>query len=307
MSRVIGEQIANGVFGVPAETGRYHLYISRACPFSSRAVIARRLKGLEGVVSMSAVAPIRDARGWVFTEGQYADPVNGFRSLSEAYEASTPGYDGRVSVPVLWDRKTGRVVSNDSGEIMRMLGSAFDPVGGEPGVDLYPEPLRPEIDRLNERIAGGLNNAVYEAGLATTQEDYERGYRKVFSTLDALEERLASDRYLLGERPTEPDWRLFPTLARFDPIYATLFKLNRNRLVEMPNLWGYTRDLYRQPGIPGTVRLAETKLHYHKEFLTLNPTGIVPLGGEPAFDAPHDRYRRFAQVRNLEDVSGGQR
>lgn len=292
MTRTAGQQNADGRSGLTAERGRYHLYISWACPFSSRAVIARRLKGLEDVVSMSSVAPIRDERGWVFTEGQYADPVNGFRSLSEAYEASTPGYDGRVSVPVLWDRKTCRVVSNDSGDIMRMLGSAFDSVGGEPSVDLYPEPLRPEIDRLNERIAGGLNNAVYEAGLAATQEDHERAYRRVFATLDALEERLARDRYLLGERPTEPDWRLFPTLARFDPIYATLFKLNRNRLVEMPNLWGYTRDLYQQPGIAETVRIAETKLHYHKEFRSLNPTGIVPLGGEPAFDAPHHRGRR---------------
>lgn len=298
MTRRIGEQTADGRSGLPAERGRYHLYISWACPFSSRAVIAHRLKGLEGVVSMSSVDPIRDERGWVFTDGEYTDPVNGFSSLSETYEASVPGYDGRVSVPVLWDRETSRIVSNESGDILRMLGSAYDFVGGDPGVDLYPEPLRFEIDRLNEWIAGGLNDAVYEAGLAATQADYERGYRKVFATLDALEERLAHGRYLLGERPTEPDWHLFPTLARFDLIYATLFKLNRNRLVEMPNLWGYTRDLYQQPGIAETFRLAETRLHYYKEFRTLNPTGIVPLGGEPAFDTPHDRDQRFAHVRN---------
>jgi glutathionyl-hydroquinone reductase len=280
----------------PAERGRYHLYISHACPFSARAVIVRRLKGLEDIVSMSAVDPVRGEQGWAFGEGEFADPLNGFHLLSELYRAAVPGFKGRVSVPVLWDRHTGRIVSNQSADIARMLGAAWDKVGGDASVDLHPEPLRAQIDELNEWISEQINNGVYDTGTANTQADYESAYHKVFAALDTLEARLRRTRYVHGDQPTQSDWRLFPTLVRFDPVYVPLFKCNRNRLAEMPNLWNYTRDLYRWPGIAATVRHAEIKRHYYTSFPALNPNRIVPLGGTPDFDAPHDREARFGRT-----------
>ncbi len=279
----------DGSSGFPAEAGRYHLYISWACPWASRAAIVRLAKGLEGVVSVSALDPVRDERGWAFSGGEYTDELNGFVFLSEAYAASPAGVPGRVTVPVLWDRVRGRVVSNESADIVRMLGSAWDEVGADAAVDLYPEQQREEIDGLNERIYSGLNNAVYEAGFATSQAAYEEAYGRVFETLDWLEERLTGRRYLLGNRITEADWRLFTTLVRFDAVYVGHFKCNRNRVVDLPSTWGYTRDLFQQPGVAATVRLNEIKRHYYGTHLMINPSRIVPTGPELDFSAPHHR------------------
>lgn len=285
---------ADGRGNYPAEAGRYHLYISHACPFSARAVLARRLKDLEHLVSMSAVDPVRGPDGWAFTGGEYADPLNGFRLLREAYEATDADYAGRCSVPVLWDRKRRRIVSTESGDIMRMFGSAWNALGGAAQADLYPEPLRERIDSLNEWLAQRINDAVYDVGQATVQHAYEAAHRKLFEALDELEQRLARSRFLLGSEPVESDWRLFPTLVRFDAVYLPLFKCSRNSLVEMSNLWNYTRDLYQLPGVAATVRHGETMRHYYRSFPALNPNGIVPLRPQPDFSSAHDRNLRCA-------------
>ncbi len=274
---------ANSSF--PAERGRYHLYISHACPYSARAELARCIKQLQDVVSMSALDPVRGPDGWAFGSGEYADPLNGFRSLREAYEATEANYEGRASVPVLWDRKTRRIVSTESGDIMRMLGSAWDAIGGAVSITLYPQSLRTEIDALNEWVAKRINDGVYAVGTATAQVAYERAHRKLLEALDEIEERLARSRFLLGDEPVESDWRLFATLVRFDAVYARLFKCTR-RLTEMPNLWRYTRELYRQPCIAATVRHDEILRHYYRSFPALNPHGIVPLLLAPDFSAP---------------------
>ncbi len=269
--------------------GRYHLYVSYACPWASRTLIVRRLKGLEDAISMSPVDPVRDRRGWAFTGGEYTDPLEGFAYLSEAYDRTGPGPHGRVTVPVLWDKQEGRIVNNESADVVRILNSGFDAVAAHPEVDLYPEALRGEIDAVNARVYDGLNNGVYRAGFATTQAAYEEGFRDVFATLDWLEERLASRRYLAGDVLTEADWRAFVTLVRFDAVYVGHFRCNRDRLVDLPNLWGYTRELYQVPGVAETVRLGEIKRHYYGTHPSINPTGIVPLG--PALDltTPHGR------------------
>ena len=267
---------------IAAERGRYHLYISHACPYSARAVLARCVKQLTDVVSMSALHPVRGPDGWVFANGEHADPLNGFRALHEAYEATEAGYEGRVSVPVLWDRKTRRIVSSESGEIMRMFGSALDAVGGAANVTLYPEHLRAEIDTLNEWIAKRVNDGVYDVGTARSQLAYEHAHRKLLAALDELEQRLGMSHFLFGDEPVESDWRLFPTLVRFDAVYARLFKCTR-QLAQMPNLWRFTRDLYRRPGIAATVRHDEILLHYYRSFPALNPHGIVPLLPPPDF------------------------
>jgi len=267
----------------PAESGRYHLYISHACPYSARTVLARCVKRLEDVVSMSCLDPVRGPDGWVFGPGEHADPLNGFRSLREAYAATDPGYEGRVSVPVLWDRKTRRIVSTESGDIMRMLGSEWNAIGGAASIDLYPKPLRAEIDALNQWIAERINDAVYDVGTATAQVVYEREHRKLLEALDELEQRLAASRFLLGNEPVECDWRLFPTLVRFDAVYARLFKCTR-QIAQMPRLWNYARELYRRPGIAATVRHDEILRHYYRSFPALNPLGIVPLLTPPAFE-----------------------
>jgi putative glutathione S-transferase len=271
---------ANSTF--PAERGRYHLYISHACPYSARTVLVRCVKQLQDVVSMSCVNPVRGPDGWVFGSGEHADPLNGFRSLREAYEATDADYEGRASVPVLWDRKTRRIVSTESGDIMRMLGSEWNAVGGAASVDPYPESLRAQIDALNPWIATRINDAVYDVGTATAQVVYEREHRKLLAALDELEQRVTASRFLLGDEPVECDWRLFPTLVRFDAVYARLFKCTR-RLTEMPRLWNYTRELYRRPGVAATVRHEEILLHYYRSFPALNPNGIVPLIEQPDF------------------------
>ncbi len=280
---------ADGSSGFRAEPGRYHLYVSYACPWATRTIIGRRLKGLEDVIGMSAVDPIRDERGWAFTGGEYTDAVNGFEFLSEAYARTEPAYDGRVSVPVLWDIQSGQIVNNESADVLRMLNSAWDEVGGDPSVDLYPEALRPEIDRLNELVYATVNNGVYRAGFATTQEAYREAYEDVFATLEVLEGRLATSRYLVGDRPTEADWRLYTTLVRFDAVYYSHFKCNRRRILDHPNLWAYARDLHALPGIGETLRLGEIKRHYYGTHPKLNPTRIIPEGPEIDFDAPHGR------------------
>lgn len=273
----------------PAAAGRYHLYISLACPWACRTLIVRRLKRLEDVIGLTVVDPLRDERGWRFLPEE-PDPVNGFAFVAEAYAASDPSFDGRVTVPVLWDKQAGRIVNNESAEIVRMLNSAFDE-WGDPAVDLYPEPLRDEIDALNERIYETVNNGVYRAGFASTQAAYEEAFEALFETLDWLDDRLAGRRYLTGERITEADWRLFVTLVRFDAVYVGHFKCNRRRIADYPQLDGYLRDLYQQPGIAETVNLDHIKRHYYMTHPQLNPSRIVPRGPALAFDAPHDRAR----------------
>jgi putative glutathione S-transferase len=278
---------ADGSSGFRAEPGRYHLYGALACPWSQRSLIVRLLKGLEDVVAVSYAHPYRDARGWAFPGGQFVDRANGFPFLAEAYLATDPTFDDRVTVPALWDTQTGQLVSNESGEIMRMLGSEFDAFGN--GLDLYPEPLRQEIDELELLIYENLNNAVYVAGFSTSQEVYDEAVARVFATLDYLDERLGSTRFLCGDEPTEPDFRLFPTLLRFDTVYYQHFKCNRRRIVDYPNLWGYTRDVYQRPRIAETVAMDQIKEHYFTTHDMINPSRIVPAGPELDFLAPHGR------------------
>lgn len=274
------------------EAGRYHLYVSYACPWAHRTIIVRRLKRLSGIIGMSVVDPIRtEEEGWAFREGpgQSLDEVNGFRLLREAYTATDPAFRGRVTVLVLWDKQTSRIVNNSEDDIMRMFNSAFDGSGADPSIDLYPLPLRAEIDRLNALIYETVNNGVYRAGFATTQRAYERGVLALFDTLDLLETRLGRTRYLLGSTIVETDWRLFVTLLRFDAVYHGHFKCNLRRIVDYPNLSGYLRDLYQQPGIAGTVHMDHIKRHYYVTHDDINPTQIVPIGPDQDFTAPPDR------------------
>ena len=286
----------------PLEAGRYHLYVCLACPWSHRAVIVRAVKGLSGAVGMSYAAPFRDERGWAFTgerftepasglSGQYADPVNGFSLLSEAYTATDPGFRGRITVPVLWDTTTGQVVSNESADIVRMFNGAFDRLADE-RVDLYPAALRAEIDTINEFVYDRVNNGVYKAGFARRQEAYDEAFGALFAALDELEVRLGRQRFLVGDQITEADWRLFPTLVRFDAVYYSHFKCNRRRLIDYPNLWSYTRDLYQQPGIAATVAMEQIKRHYYTTHDFLNPSRIIPDGPALDFMAPPDAARQ---------------
>ena len=281
---------ADGSSGFRAEPGRYHLYVSRACPWAHRTIIVRRLKGLEDVVSLSVVDPVRDERGWAFREGpgHGPDPVNGFAFLSEAYTASDPGFSGRVTVPALWDRETGRVVNNESADIIRMLNSEWDE-WGEAGLDLYPAELRDEIDEVNDSVYRYVNNGVYRAGFATTQDAYEEAFDALFATLADLDTRLATRRYLTGDRLTEADWRLFTTLIRFDVVYVGHFKCNLRRISDHASLWPYLRDLYQVPGVADTVWFDHIKRHYYLTHDSINPTGIIPKGPELDLDAPHGR------------------
>jgi putative glutathione S-transferase len=282
--RVAGD----GSTAYPAESGRYHLYVSWACPWAHRAVIGRRLKGLEDAIGLSVVDPIRDERGWRFSGGEHVDRAEGFSYLSEAYRLTDPTFDGRVSVPVLWDRKTRRIVNNESGDILRMLNDGFGDLADD-AIDLYPEPLRPEIDALNDRIYEGLNNAVYRAGFTTRQAVYEREVIGIFELLDLLDERLATRRYLFGDAPVETDWRLFTTLVRFDAVYAIHFKCSLRRVVDYASLWPYVRDLYAIPGIAETVRFDEIRAHYYRTHPMINPSGLVALRPVEDFAAPHGR------------------
>ncbi|HEX8101475.1 MAG TPA: glutathione S-transferase C-terminal domain-containing protein [Solirubrobacteraceae bacterium] len=265
----------------PLEPGRFHLYVSYACPWAHRTIILRKLLGLEDVISMSAVDPYRDERGWAFSGGEYTDPINGYELLGEAYDATDPSFDGRYSVPVLWDKRAGRIVNNESADIVRWMGE---------GSDLYPPDAREEIDRLNERIYETLNNGVYRAGFAATQEAYEEAVGPLFETLAMLEELLGERRWLAGtDGPSEADWRLFTTLLRFDTVYAIHFKCSLRRIVDLPNLWAYARELYQWPGVAETVRMDEIKRHYYTTHPSVNPTRIVPVGPELAWEAPHHR------------------
>jgi putative glutathione S-transferase len=281
---------ADGSSGFPAAAGRYHLYVSWACPWAHRTIIVRRLKHLESIVSMSAVDPIRDELGWAFRDGNgYSkDPVNDFRFLSQAYHRNDPSYSGRVTVPVLWDKVTGQIVSNSDDDILRMFNSEFAALS-DPTPDLYPQGRRSEIDELNEQIYESINDGVYRAGFATSQTAYEEAVRHLFDALDYLDRRLADRRYLFGPEPLETDWRLFVSLVRFDPVYHGHFKCNLRRIVDYPNLSGYLRDLYQFDGVAETVNFDHIKRHYYMTHDEINPTRIVPLGPIQRLDEPHGR------------------
>jgi len=280
----------SGDTGFAAEPGRYHLYVSLACPWAHRAIILRRLKGLDDMISMSVVNSLMGSEGWTFDGGPgvVPDDINHASRLHEVYTKAEPNFTGRVTVPVLWDKQQNTIVSNESSEIIRMLNSAFDDVGATPG-DYYPESQREEIDKLNDYIYPNINNGVYRAGFAGTQDAYNEAVVSLFDALDTLEERLSSRRYLTGDTITEADWRLFTTLVRFDPVYVGHFKCNIRRLRDYPNLWGYVCELYQQPGIADTVDIDYIKAHYYASHTHINPTGVVPRGPELDYSAPHGR------------------
>ena len=280
----------SGDGGFKAEPDRYHLYVSYACPWAHRTLIYRVLKGLEDMISLSVVDWFMGEVGWTFNNAELPDTINNAKLLHEVYTAAQKDYSGRVTVPVLWDKESGTIVSNESSEIIRMLNSAFDDVGATPG-DYYPEHLRAEIDALNERIYDTVNNGVYKSGFATAQEAYEQAVTPLFDSLDWLDARLSSQRYLTGDRITEADWRLLTTLLRFDPVYVGHFKCNVRRIADYANLSGYVRDLYQQPGVAATLRLDHIKSHYYGSHESINPTRIVPVGPVIDYSAPHDRAR----------------
>ncbi len=294
------EWISNdGSTSYPAAAGRYHLYVSLACPWASRTVIFRKLKGLEDVIGMTIVDPIRDEKGWAFRDPsgkiplgapfESTDSVNDFHFLSEAYLATDPNFDERVTVPVLWDKETKKIVNNCEDDICPMFNSVFNAVARNKDVDLFPKEIKSEHDKLSNFIYDNVNNGVYRAGFATRQRAYEIACGKIFEALDQLEQRLSKSRYLFGRRIVEVDWRLFCTLVRFDVVYHGHFKCNIRRIIDYPNLQGYLMDLYQQPGIAETVNFDHIKRHYYMTHIEINPTRIVPLG--PALDLtrPHGR------------------
>ena len=280
----------SGEGGFKAEPGRYHLYVSLACPWAHRVLIMRSLKGLEDMISVSVVHWLMIEDGWTFAEGPgvVPDDLNNAAFLHQIYTAAEPGYSGRVTVPLLWDKERRTIVNNESSEMIRILTRAFDKVGAAPG-DYYPALLRAEIDAVNARVYDGVNNGVYKAGFATSQEAYDEAVAGVFETLDWLEERLSRQRYLAGTQLTEADIRLFTTLVRFDEVYHGHFKCNRRRIVDYPNLWGFTREIFQLPGVAATVNMEHIKRHYYESHRTINPTGIVPTGPVLDFTAPHGR------------------
>ena len=285
---------ADGSSGFRAEPGRYHLYVSHACPWAHRTMILRALRRLEDAISVSVVDPLMGDEGWHFSDGPgcVPDTVNGARYLREVYRLARDDFTGRVTVPVLWDKRERTVVNNESAEIVRMLNTAFNEwAEGEP--DLYPAALRDEIDAINEPVYEHVNNGVYKTGFARTQAAYEEAFDALFATLDALEARLEARRYLAGARITEADWRLFPTLVRFDAVYVGHFKCNQRRIADYPALGNYLRELYQQPGIADTVNMTHIKAHYYASHAGVNPTRIVPKGPALDFMRPHDRDRRF--------------
>lgn len=284
---------ADGTTAYPAVAGRYHLYVSLACPWAHRTIIVRRLKGLEDAIGMTVVDPLRDDRGWAFRAGPRmgADPVNGFAFLAQAYTATDPHYDGRVTVPVLWDTVTKRIVSNNDDHIMRMLECEFDAVARSNDLDFYPAEHRSAIDALNAEIYERVNNGVYRAGFATEQRAYEAAARTLFRELDRLDARLADRRYLFGALPVETDWRLFVTLVRFDAVYVGHFKCNLRRIADYPNLAGYLRDLYQFHDVATTVDFDHIKRHYYMTHDEINPTRIVPIGPQLDLTTPHNRDR----------------
>jgi len=279
-----------GEGGFKAEAGRYHLYVSMACPWAHRTLIFRKLKKLENVISVSNVSPDLGNLGWTFdrASGSTGDDVNGAEKLGDIYLKADARYSGRVSVPVLWDKQKKTIVNNESAEIIRMLNSAFDALTND-RTDYYPALLREEIDAVNERVYSTVNNGVYRSGFSTTQQAYEQAFRALFETLDWVEDMLSSQRYLAGKLLTEADWRLFTTLIRFDAVYYSHFKCNLRRIVDYPNLSNYLRELYQVPGVAETVDIAQIKRHYFGSHRNVNPTGIVPVGPALDFNAPHDR------------------
>ena len=295
-----------GIAGAPdaagaefaVQAGRYHLYVALACPWSHRAVIVRELAGLGDAVGISYVAPFRDARGWQFTGesfsdgpgGSYVDRLNGWSFMSQAYQASDPAFDDRVTVPVLWDSLTETIVSNESADIIRMFDEP-ESLGGlaRQRLELCPERLRAELDQINERVYETVNNGVYRAGFARRQEAYEQAFDALFESLQQLELLLGERRYLLGEQITEADWRLFVTLVRFDEVYNLHFRCNKRRIVDYPNLWSYARELYQHPGVSATVAMAQIKRHYYTTHAELNPKGIIPVGPGYDWTEPHGR------------------
>ena len=281
---------ADGSSGFKAKSGRYHLYVSYACPWAHRTLIYRKLKGLEDHVSVSVVNPLMLDQGWSFDpgDGVVPDPISNFRYLREVYTAAKPDYSGRVTVPVLWDKEKGTIVNNESSEIIRFFDSEFDDVGAS-GPRFCPPDLEADIDAVNEFVYGSINNGVYKCGFATTQEAYEEAVKTLFAALDQIDLRLSGSRYLVGETLTEADWRLFTTLLRFDPVYVGHFKCNIRRLVDYPHLWAYTRELYQVPGVADTVHMDHIKDHYYRSHGSINPSGVVPAGPEIDFTEPHGR------------------
>lgn len=276
---------AAGKDGFKAESQRYHLYVSYACPWAHRTLIFRAIKGLEKMISISVVNWYMGEHGWTFepAEDVISDPIHQANYLYEIYTKADPNYTGRVTVPVLWDKKTNTIVNNESSEIIRIFNSEFDHLGATPG-DYYPEVLREEIDQVNDRIYKTVNNGVYKAGFATTQDAYEEAVNPLFETLDWIEKKLSNSRYLIGDKLTEADWRLFTTLIRFDPVYVGHFKCNKRRIVDYPNLWNYVKQLYQIPQVAETVNFKHIKGHYYQSHKTINPTGIVPIGPEIDFN-----------------------
>jgi glutathionyl-hydroquinone reductase len=285
-----GRITADGSSGLKAEPGRYHLYAATPCPFCHRVTITRALKGLEDVVSVSYLDPMRDGRGWAFRDGDghTVDEVNGFAFLSEAYEATDPGFEGHYSAPVLWDTSERRIASNDYRHLSTDLATAFDEWATN-DIDLYPEDLRADIDELNEFLFDRVHNGPYKCGFAPSQADYDREVRELFAALDELEDRLADRRYLFGDRLTNSDIRLWVTLARFDIVYATHFKANLRRIVDYPNLWSYARDLYQRPAFGETTNFAQIKQHYYLTHPWINPSKLIPAGPLLDWTEPSER------------------
>jgi len=281
---------ADGSTAFAPEPGRYHLYVSLACPWAHRTLIFRKLKGLEDAVSVSIVDPDMLEQGWTFSDapGAIPDDVNHAKHLHEIYTRADPSYTGRVTVPVLWDKKNGTIVSNESSEIIRMFNAEFGGIAND-DADYYPEALVEEIDAINDFVYPRINNGVYRCGFATTQEAYEEAFDELFGALDEIDARLSGQRYLVGDRITEADWRLFTTLVRFDAVYVGHFKCNRQRIADYPHLSGYLRELYQVPGVAETVDFHHIKRHYYGSHETINPTRIVPRGPELDLDAPHGR------------------
>ncbi|MDD9910893.1 MAG: glutathione S-transferase family protein [Ahrensia sp.] len=290
---VDGSAGPSGEDGFKAEAGRYHLYISHACPWANRTAIFRKLKKLDDAISLSIVDWYMGSEGWTFEgaeRGGTQDHIHGFDRMHKVYTAAKSDYTGRVTVPVLWDKKRATIVSNESSEIIRMFNSAFAEITDD-DADYYPEALRPQIDEINERIYHTVNNGVYKCGFATSQEAYEEAFGPLFETLDMLEARLDRQRYLVGDQMTEADWRLFTTLVRFDPVYVGHFKCNKKRIADYPNLSNYTRDLYQHPGVAETINMTHIKCHYYGSHETINPTLVVPVGPDIDYTQPHDRDR----------------
>lgn len=283
---------ADGSTDFPPASGRYHLYVSYACPWAHRTLITRKLKGLDEAISFDVVHPLLPQSGWSFDDsapGATGDSICGFRDLRQAYLASSPEFEGAITVPVFWDKDSGKIVNNESAEIIRMLNTEFQEFATNPELDLYPKEKRQQIDEVNDWIYETINNGVYRCGFATTQRAYSRAFKGLFASLDRVEDILADSRYLTGSTMTEADVRLFTTLVRFDAVYVTHFKCNLKRIIDYPNTWGFTRDIHQTPGVAETVNMAHIKSHYYVSHRHINPYGIVPDGPELDFNEPHGR------------------